>query len=56
MDLGTLSPMLKRIEKKGLVARRRDPAARAAVVVSLTPKGQALRKRTQQMLANSTAS
>src|SRR6202790_1517932 len=50
MDLGTLSPMLKRIEKKGLVARRRDPADERRVVVSLTPKGQALRKRTQQML------
>jgi DNA-binding MarR family transcriptional regulator len=50
MDFGTLSPMLKRIEKKGLVARRRDPADERRVVVSLTPKGQALRKRTQQML------
>jgi DNA-binding MarR family transcriptional regulator len=50
MDFGTLSPMLKRIEKKGLVARRRDPADERRVVVSLTPKGEALRKRTQQML------
>jgi DNA-binding MarR family transcriptional regulator len=32
------------------VARRRDPADERRVVVSLTPKGQALRKRTQQML------
>src|SRR5258708_21995016 len=50
MDFGTLSPMLKRIEKKGLVARRRDPADERRVHVSLTPKGHALRKRTQQML------
>jgi MarR family transcriptional regulator, organic hydroperoxide resistance regulator len=50
MDFGTLSPMLKRIEKKGLVARQRDPADERRVLVSLTPKGQALRKRTQQML------
>src|SRR5260370_42054272 len=50
MDFGTLSPMLKRIEKKGLVVRRRDPADERRVLVSLTPKGQALRKRTQQML------
>jgi DNA-binding MarR family transcriptional regulator len=42
--------MLKRIEKKGLVARRRDPADERRVLVSLTPKGQALRTRTQQML------
>jgi len=50
MDFGTLSPMLKRIEKKGLVARRRDSSDERRVVVSLTPKGHALRKRTQQML------
>ena len=50
MDLGTLSPMLKRIEKKGLVSRRRDPADERRVFVSLTPKGVGLRKRTQQML------
>jgi DNA-binding MarR family transcriptional regulator len=50
MDFGTLSPMLKRIEKKGLVARRRDPADERRVLVSLTPKGLALRKRTQQIL------
>src|SRR3979490_3472776 len=40
MDFGTLSPMLKRIEKKGLVARRRDPAAERRVFVSLPPKGR----------------
>ena len=50
MDFGTLSPMLKRLERKGLVARRRHPADERRVVVSLTPKGQSLRKRTQQML------
>jgi DNA-binding MarR family transcriptional regulator len=52
MDFGTLSPMLKRIEKKGLVSRRRDPKDERRVVVSLAPKGQALRKRTQQMLGD----
>jgi MarR family transcriptional regulator, organic hydroperoxide resistance regulator len=50
MDFGTLSPMLKRLERKGLVARRRYPTDERRVVVSLTPKGQSLRKRTQQML------
>ena len=50
MDLGTLSPMLKRLERKGLVARRRYATDERRVVVSLTPKGQSLRKRTQQML------
>ena len=50
MDFGTLSPMLKRIEKKGLVVRRRDAADERRVLVSLTPRAVALRKRTQQML------
>src|ERR1700681_4645660 len=50
MDFGTLSPMLKRIEKKGLVARRRDPADERRGFVSPPPKGEALRKRTQQRL------
>ena len=45
-------PMLKRIEKKGLVVRRRDQADERRVLVSLTPKGQALRKRAQQMLGD----
>jgi DNA-binding MarR family transcriptional regulator len=49
-DFGTLSPMLKRLERKGLVARRRHPPDERRVVVSLTPKSKALRKRTQQML------
>jgi DNA-binding MarR family transcriptional regulator len=50
MDFGTLSPMLKRIEKKGLVVRRRSSADERRVEVSLTSKGQSLRKRTQAML------
>jgi MarR family transcriptional regulator, organic hydroperoxide resistance regulator len=50
MDFGTLSPMLKRVERKGLIVRRRDAADERRVMVSLAPKGTALRKRTQQML------
>lgn len=50
MDLGTLSPMLKRLETKGLVTRRRPPADERRVLVDLTPKGISLRKRTEQML------
>jgi MarR family transcriptional regulator, organic hydroperoxide resistance regulator len=42
--------MLKRLERKGLVARRRHPVDERRVDVSLTPKGVSLRKRTQQML------
>ena len=50
MDLGTLSPMLKRLEAKGLVTRRRQSEDERRVLVDLTPKGISLRKRTEQML------
>ena len=52
MDFGTLSPMLKRIESKGLVTRRRQPSDERRVLVDLTPKGVALRRRTEQMLGD----
>jgi DNA-binding MarR family transcriptional regulator len=50
MDLGTLSPMLKRIESKGLITRRRQSTDERRVLVDLTSKGVSLRKRTEQML------
>jgi len=50
MDFGTLSPMLKRLETKGLVTRRRRATDERRVLVDLTPKGVLLRKRTEQML------
>jgi MarR family transcriptional regulator, organic hydroperoxide resistance regulator len=50
MDFGTLSPMLKRIESKGLITRRRQSNDERRVLVNLTPKGVSLRKRTEQML------
>jgi len=50
MDFGTLSPMLKRLESKGLVTRRRQASDERRVLVDLTPKGVSLRKRTEQML------
>jgi MarR family transcriptional regulator, organic hydroperoxide resistance regulator len=50
MDLGTLSPMLKRLETKGLLTRRRQATDERRVLIDLTPKGVSLRKRTEQML------
>jgi len=50
MDLGTLSPMLKRLESKGLVTRRRQASDERRVLVDLTPKGTVQRKKTEQML------
>ena len=45
LDSGTLTPLLKRLEVAGLVARRRDDADERRVLVSLTDEGWALRQR-----------
>ncbi|MDO8900343.1 MAG: MarR family transcriptional regulator [Phenylobacterium sp.] len=43
LDSGTLTPLLKRMEGQGLVARTRDPRDERRVIVSLTEKGASLR-------------
>jgi DNA-binding MarR family transcriptional regulator len=53
MDLGSISPMLKRMERNGLLGRDRDPNDERRVVVSLSASGHALRQRTKQMLGES---
>ncbi len=42
LDSGTLTPLLKRLEARGLVERRRDPADERRVLVSLTESGDRL--------------
>lgn len=44
LDSGTLTPMLKKMEAKGLVNRCRDAADERRLVVSLTNEGRALRE------------
>jgi DNA-binding MarR family transcriptional regulator len=44
LDYGTISPLLKRLEARGLVTRKRDADDERTVVVSLTPEGAALRQ------------
>ena len=44
LDHGTLTPLLRRMELAGLVARRRDNVDERFVVVSLTGKGDDLRQ------------
>lgn len=44
LDHGTLTPLLRRMEVAGLVARHRDHDDERFVVVSLTAKGQELRR------------
>jgi DNA-binding MarR family transcriptional regulator len=45
LDSGTLTPLFKRLEKLGLVERRRDPGDERRVLIDLTEKGQALREQ-----------
>ncbi len=45
LESSTLTPLLKRLEKLGLVARQRDPADERQVRIRLTPKGGALREK-----------
>lgn len=44
LESNTLTPILKKLEAMGYVARQRDPADERQVRVSLTPAGQALRE------------
>ena len=47
LDSGTLTPLLKRLEKQGYVERRRDPKDERRTLVSLTAGGDALRSRAE---------
>ncbi|TWW01910.1 MarR family winged helix-turn-helix transcriptional regulator [Chitinophaga pinensis] len=44
LDSGTLTPLLKRLEQKGLVKRKRDTADERLVQISITSKGEQLRE------------
>jgi MarR family transcriptional regulator, organic hydroperoxide resistance regulator len=52
MDFGTLSPLLKRLEKKGFISRRRQSTDERRVLVELTSEGMSLRKQTEQKLGD----
>lgn len=45
LDSGTLTPLLKRMEAAGLLARQRASADERRVHIHLTPAGQALKAR-----------
>jgi len=44
LDTGTVTPLLKRMESKGLLSRKRSEKDERIVMVSLTPEGIALRE------------
>ena len=45
LDSGTLTPMLKKLEEKGLISRQRSGDDERNLLVSLTEHGEALRER-----------
>ena len=45
LDSGTLTPLLKKMEAKGLLPRRRSTEDERSQIVSLTEEGEALRER-----------
>ncbi len=47
LDSGTLTPLLKRMEQRGLVARRRAPRDERVTLVEITDAGRALKPRAQ---------
>jgi DNA-binding MarR family transcriptional regulator len=49
LDSGTLTPLLKRLEAAGLVARQRDPADERRVVITLTAAGRKLKTRAREV-------
>jgi DNA-binding MarR family transcriptional regulator len=51
LDSGTLTPLLKRLEAAGYVARRRDPADERRVIVDLTEAGSALKEKAAEVPA-----
>lgn len=55
LDSGTLTPLLKKLEQKHYLTRRRDPRDERNLLVELTPRGEALKEEAlavpQQMCA-----
>lgn len=47
LDSGTLTPLLRRMEKQGLLTRAIDPADERRRIVALTDKGRALREQAE---------
>lgn len=45
LDSGTLTPLLKKLEKQGFVSRSRSTVDERNLIVSITDKGEALREK-----------
>lgn len=51
LDSGTLTPVLKALEKKGIVKRSRSEKDERSIIISLTPEGLALRDKAAEVPA-----
>lgn len=49
LDSGTMTPLLKKLEAKGLIERKRDPKDERNVYVSLTEEGEELKYRAKSV-------
>ncbi|MBQ4074828.1 MAG: MarR family transcriptional regulator [Clostridia bacterium] len=49
LDSGTLTPVLKSLEGKGLVRRRRSELDERMLVVEITPEGEALKEKAKDV-------
>lgn len=45
LDSGTLTPVLKRLEQKGLISRQRDNKDERVLIASITQEGEALKEK-----------
>ncbi len=45
LDSGTLTPLLKKLESKGLITRSRDKADERNLIVAITEDGEALKEK-----------
>lgn len=49
LDSGTLTPLLKRMEQKQWLSRRRDPHDERSVIIGLLPAGRALQAQARNI-------
>lgn len=49
LDSGTLTPLIKKLEKKGLLTRKKNEEDERIIFVSLTKKGQAFRDEAEKI-------
>ncbi len=52
VDYGTITPLIKRMEKRGLLTRTRSASDERTVIVSLAPAGDELRRHAHGIYAN----